>query len=225
MRYLKIFPAVLSAGLLLFGGASGLRAQATEKAPSNATARCKDGSYSAARNPRGACARHHGIAQWLADSSAGGSVAQQVVPAGATARCGDGTYSKSSGQGACSRHGGVTERIAPAPGAQDETPDAGVRQNGNRTTASEEQPAIATARCNDGTTSTAASHRGACARHGGVAEWLSDTSVVNTSQDIAPGGATARCKDGTYSKSTHRSGTCSYHGGVVAWLRGPGGQP
>jgi hypothetical protein len=222
MKYLKIFPAALSAGLLLFGGASGVRAQATERAPSNATARCKDGSYSAAKNPRGACARHRGIAQWLADSSAGQRASQQVVPAGATARCGDGTYSKSNGQGACSRHGGVTERFAPTTVAQDRTRDSDARQDGKSVAA--EQPTIATARCNDGTASTAATHRGACARHGGVAEWLSDTSVVSTSQDIAPAGATARCKDGTYSKSAHRSGTCSYHGGVVAWLRGPGGQ-
>ena len=218
MRRLRVLPAIVSAGLLLFG-AGHVTAQGTQNPPSNATARCKDGSYSAAKSPRGACARHRGIAQWLVDSTA----SQAVVPAGATARCGDGSYSKSSGKGACSRHGGVTDRIAPAPGAPDKDADADVRQNDNRTAAAE-QPAIATARCNDGTTSTAASHRGACARHGGVAEWLSDTSVVTTSQDITPAGATARCKDGTYSKSTHRSGTCSYHGGVVTWLRGPGGQ-
>lgn len=223
MKSLRVLPAIVSAGLLLFG-AAGLTAQGNQPAPSNATARCKDGSYSAARNPRGACARHRGVAQWLADSSGAQPASGAVVPAGATARCGDGTYSKSNGQGACSRHGGVTERIAPTTRAQDETPGAGVRQNGTHTTAPEEQSAIATARCNDGTTSTAANHRGACARHGGVAEWLSDTSAVTTSQAIAPEGATARCKDGTYSKSTHRSGTCSYHGGVVAWLRGPGGQ-
>lgn len=219
MRYSRILPALVSAGLLLFG-AGELTAQGTQPAPSNATARCKDGTYSAAKNPRGACARHRGIAQWLTDTIA----SQAVVPAGATARCGDGTYSKSNGQGTCSRHGGVTDRIAPTPGARDESSDANVRRNGHRAATADEQPAIATARCNDGSTSTAASHRGACARHGGVAEWLSDTSVVSTSQDIAPAGATARCKDGTYSKSAHRSGTCSYHGGVVAWLRGPGGQ-
>ena len=219
MRYLRIFPAVLSAGLLL-AGAGALSAQATERAPSNATAKCNDGSYSAAKNPRGACARHGGIAQWLAETS----VAQQAAPAGATARCGDGTYSKSNGQGACSRHGGVAERIAPKTAARDETPDADVRQNDNRAATREEEPAAATARCTDGSYSTAASHRGACARHGGVSEWLSDTSVVRTSQDIAPEGATARCKDGTYSRSAHRSGTCSYHGGVVEWLRAPGGQ-
>ena len=219
MRYLRIFPAVLSAGLLLVGGASGLRAQATERAPSNATAKCKDGSYSAAKNPRGACARHRGIAQWLlADSSAG----QQSATAEATTRCSDGTYSQSNGRGACSRHGGIAERTAPTAAAQDESPNSDIRQNGSRT--AEEQPTDATARCSDGSYSTAASHRGACARHGGVAEWLSDTSSVRTSVDIAPAGATARCKDGTYSKSMHRSGTCSYHGGVVEWLRAPGGQ-
>jgi hypothetical protein len=30
----------------------------------------------------------------------------------------------------------------------------------------------ATAKCKDGTYSHAATHRGACSRHGGVAEWL-----------------------------------------------------
>ena len=39
-------------------------------------------------------------------------------------------------------------------------------------TAANTDPTNATAKCKDGTYSHAATHRGACSRHGGVAEWL-----------------------------------------------------
>ena len=76
-------------------------------------------------------------------------------------------------------------------------------------------PANATAKCNDGTYSASKSHQGACAKHGGIAQWLttSNTSTVAT----APAGATARCDDGTYTKSRGQ-GACSSHGGVATWL-------
>jgi hypothetical protein len=38
--------------------------------------------------------------------------------------------------------------------------------------AAAQAPQGATAKCKDGTYSHAATHRGACSRHGGVAEWL-----------------------------------------------------
>ena len=70
----------------------------------------------------------------------------------------------------------------------------------------QDPPASATAKCNDGTYSTSVSRQGACAGHGGVAEWF------------VPADATARCRDGTYSFSSVRQGTCSNHGGVAEWL-------
>ena len=36
-----------------------------DRAPSGATARCRDGTYSFAHHHRGACSRHGGVAKWL----------------------------------------------------------------------------------------------------------------------------------------------------------------
>jgi hypothetical protein len=105
-------------------------------------------------------------------------------------------------------------------------------------------PAGATFKCTDGTYSTAATPRGACSRHGGIAETLSGAAPAAAAPaapapaaaaaprapapaaaaaptGAAPANATALCKDGTYSMSQHRSGTCSRHGGVERWLRQP----
>jgi uncharacterized protein with FMN-binding domain len=192
---------------------------AQTQAPSNATAKCKDGSYSAAKSERGACSRHGGIAQWLGSTQA---AAQDEAPTGATARCTDGTYSKSNGKGVCSSHGGVAQ-LLPAT----TTPPAAEE---SQATNDDQVPGNATARCTDGTYSTS-NGRGACSSHGGVAERLpagtpqsSATSQASTNagQDSSVvTGASARCKDGTYSHSAHRSGTCSRHGGVAEWLRRP----
>lgn len=37
----------------------------SKRAPSGATARCRDGSYSFSRHRRGTCSHHGGVAQWL----------------------------------------------------------------------------------------------------------------------------------------------------------------
>jgi hypothetical protein len=34
-------------------------------APEGATAKCKDGSYSTAKNHKGACSKHGGVSDWL----------------------------------------------------------------------------------------------------------------------------------------------------------------
>jgi uncharacterized protein DUF3761 len=123
---------------------------------------------------------------------AAATVAAAPKPAAATVTCGDGTSSK-AGRGACARHGGVKvagampapsaapTRPAPAPAATAaaRTPAAPVRpapaarQAAPATThASNTDPTGATAQCKDGTYSHATNHRGACARHQGVAKWL-----------------------------------------------------
>jgi uncharacterized protein with FMN-binding domain len=70
--------------------------------PPNATARCKDGTYSTSKTARGTCSGHKGVAEWLA-------------PADATAQCKDGTYSTSTTRrGTCSNLGGVAAWLATA---------------------------------------------------------------------------------------------------------------
>src|SRR2546423_14334762 len=87
-----------------------------------------------------------------------GSPAMAARPKNATAQCNDGTYSAAKNeQGACSRHGGIqtwfgNERT---PAAASNTPAATVRA----------VPRNATAKCNDGTFSTAKTRQGACSRH------------------------------------------------------------
>jgi uncharacterized protein DUF3761 len=66
-------------------------------------------------------------------------------------------------------------------------------------------PHDATARCHDGTWSSAQERNGACSSHGGVKTWFGKP----------PKEATARCKDGSYSKSASSQGACSSHGGVA----------
>ena len=89
-------------------------------------------------------------------------------------------------------------------------------------------PAGATAKCKDGTYSTAASSRGRCSGHGGVAQLLNTTSSrtsssatttrtptsTSTAAKGVPIGATFQCKDGSYSTAKTSTGACSRHGGV-----------
>ncbi|HKW46288.1 MAG TPA: DUF3761 domain-containing protein [Gemmatimonadaceae bacterium] len=105
--------------------------------------------------------------------------------------CKDGTTSTATGKGACSGHGGVAKSAAKAAKSDskasskvaktDAKADAKAAKTESKaankaakptTTASATDPNGATAKCKDGTYSHAASRRGACSRHGGVAEWL-----------------------------------------------------
>jgi len=56
--------------------------------------------------------------------------------------------------------------MRPAPAARAAAPTT------STTHAANTDPTGATAQCKDGTYSHAANHRGACARHQGVAKWL-----------------------------------------------------
>lgn len=69
--------------------------------------------------------------------------------------------------------------------------------------------AAVTARCGDSTWSKAASEKGACSSHGGVARWYGK----------APRGTTARCNDGEFSRAADTQGACSDHGGVAYWTK------
>jgi len=98
-------------------------------APADATAKCKDGSYSTSSSHRGACKGHGGVSDWLADRKTktspvapppAATAAKTTVPAGAsgdaTAQCKDGSYSHSQHhRGACSKHGGVQQWLKDIP--------------------------------------------------------------------------------------------------------------
>jgi hypothetical protein len=72
------------------------------------------------------------------------------------------------------------------------------------------QSAAATSVCKDGTT-TSASGRGACSRHGGVDAQA--TKAAHETTHSANSNAQVSCSDGTTSKSGR--GACSHHGGVA----------
>lgn len=110
-----------------------------------------------------------------------------------TSVCKDGTTSTATGKGACSGHGGVdaaktkaaaksakaakssskskaTPAVATAASVKPASPakkDVAAAKSGN-----DKDAAGATAQCKDGTYSHAASHSGACSKHGGVAKFL-----------------------------------------------------
>jgi len=107
-------------------------------------------------------------------------------------------------------------------------------------------PKGATAKCADGTYSTAKNKQGACSAHGGVAEWIAAPAPAATSPKAEPreqsrdtrdtpkdtpkdtrptakaparaGNPTAQCNDGTYSYAVHHQGACSGHQGVKTWF-------
>src|SRR5438270_1641850 len=55
-------------------------ADVSAQAPKDATAQCKDGTYSTAKTKRGACSGHGGIATWLSGPADSGSKAAAPKP-------------------------------------------------------------------------------------------------------------------------------------------------
>src|SRR5438105_3751519 len=106
------------------------------QAPKDATAQCKDGTYSTAKTKRGACSGHGGIATWLGATNAETKAATPKetkslgtagtsnrapanAPGNATGQCKDGSFTTANAKrGACSGHGGVTRWYADAGNAK-----------------------------------------------------------------------------------------------------------
>jgi uncharacterized protein with FMN-binding domain len=128
----------LSVGVPLF--VASVDAQAR---PKNATAQCKDDTYSSAKTKQGACSKHGGVKTWFAD--------EKAAPAAAP----------------------TTKKAAPgpAPTAAPKSTEAPATKAKAPTKSAAGAPENATAKCKDGTYSYAKQHSGACSHHGGVAEW------------------------------------------------------
>jgi hypothetical protein len=152
LRILSARSLILTAAIAFVPFA--LQAQATT---------CKDGTTSATIG-KGACSGHGGVDKSAAraakaDAKAASKVAKADVKADVKA---DTKASKSASKAAKAEDKAATKV------AKTSAPVA----TAAKTTAANTDPTGATAKCKDGTYSHAATHRGACSRHGGVSEWL-----------------------------------------------------
>ncbi|MDQ6885651.1 MAG: DUF3761 domain-containing protein [Gemmatimonadota bacterium] len=174
----------LFAGALL---AVALTLPAAARAQAAMTTVCKDGSSSAVAG-RGACSSHGGVDKKATkaavkaardqEKAARKAAHEQRSDAGKVT-CTDGSMSK-AGRGACSRHGGIagsgaTAPVTPAP-EHTRAPAASGAPTSSATGGSgageDNNSEGAVAKCKDGLYSHSRHRRGACSRHGGVAQWL-----------------------------------------------------
>ena len=153
---------ILSYRSLLVATAMAL-APFTLNAQATAALTCKDGTTSTATG-RGACSGHGGVDRSAKSSAKTAKADTKVAKADAKA---DAKVAKQETK-ATAKDTRAAEKAAAKP-VKAETKEASKVANA---TAANTDPTNATAKCKDGTYSHAATHRGACSRHGGVAEWL-----------------------------------------------------
>jgi hypothetical protein len=167
--------AALSVGMFVAQPAAQAR-------PADATAQCKDGSFSTAKTRRGACAGHGGVQTWYAgeDTKAAAKDAKTDTKAAAkstkNAAKDTGAATKDAGKDVGAKSKDVAKDVAKGTkgvakdvakgtknAAKDVKDDIKAKPAG--------APDDATAKCKDGTYSRSQTHRGACSNHGGVADW------------------------------------------------------
>ena len=154
----------LSASCAAVGLACALTTTVSAQAkPANATAQCKDGSYSEAKTERGACSGHGGVGTWYGASKSDEKAAAKDATAAA----------KDAGKAAKD----ASKRVAS--GAK---PGAPATKEGTKTAA----PTGATGQCKDGTYTKAKSERGACSGHGGVGAWIAGSAGSATPPAVPP---------------------------------------
>jgi hypothetical protein len=154
--------------------------------PANATAECKDGTYSTAKSKQGACSDHGGIQTWYADEK--NSVKSDAKAAGKSTKDAAGSAGK------------ATADAAKVVGkkTKDASKSAGKATAGAADTAAKK-------------TEEGAKTAGKATGHAASAA----ANAVKPKPSDAPTDATAKCKDGSYSTATQQKGACSGHGGVA----------
>ena len=152
MRTMQAWASASCVAAVLAFGAVQVGAQSK---PADATAQCKDGTYSTAKSKQGACSNHGGIQTWFADAK---KTAAKDTKAAATA-------TKNATETAAKDTASATKSAAKATGKAASSAAHAIKPKPS------DAPQDATAKCKDGTYSHAAQHSGACSGHGGVAEW------------------------------------------------------
>lgn len=146
-------------------------------AQATAAVTCKDGTTSTATG-RGACSGHGGVdkAAKAAAKSAAKSAKQSTKVAKAESKdeVKAETKAKQETKQETKAAAKETKAAEKSEKAASKSVSSDMRQTNKvaNATAANTDPTNATAKCKDGTYSHAATHRGACSRHGGVAEWL-----------------------------------------------------
>ena len=144
-------------------------------AQATAAITCKDGTTSTATG-RGACSGHGGVDKAAAKAAA--KAAKQSAKAEKAETKAE-TKADTKADKAETKAKQETKRETKAAAKETKAEEKAERKSEpsearhtTRATAANTDPTNATAKCKDGTYSHAATHRGACSRHGGVAEWL-----------------------------------------------------